>query len=189
MNKRPWEVEGNPWGTEAKFIAYIRGVLRKGWGRYPLKINFKNSIRYQVKNTNPKSMRRFPMIWVMDCAICNKPFSSNDIEIDHIGDNGTFRTINDIESYARHLFMLTPDKMRGLCKPCHKIVSHSQRTGTSFEQAAMLKEVIRIFKEESKDDIMQFILDYYFLEEYNVSNEKSRKEAVEDIFEKFKWGE
>lgn len=180
--QKPWEVEGNPWQTEAKFITWIRGVLRKGWSRYPLKINFKNSVRYPVKNTNPRSMKRFPMSWMIDCEICKKAFQQNDVEVDHIGDAGSFKTIDDILSYATHLFMLTPDKMRCLCKPCHKIVSHSQRTGTSFEEASLLKDVIKLFKEESTEDITDFILAFSFLQEYNVNNEKERKKAVESIY-------
>jgi len=174
---KPWEVEGNPWNTEAKFIAYIRGVLRKGWSRFPLKINYKNSVRYQIPNTNSRSMKRFPLSWVIDCEICGKPFQQNSVEVDHIGDSGTFRTIEDIEVYARHLFMLTPDKMRCLCKPCHKIVSHSQRTGTSFDEAALLKEVIAICKNPVAD-VTDFCYSWGY---WDCSNAAKRKANVEEI--------
>lgn len=188
-NKNPWEEFPNIWKSEAAFITWIRGGLRKLWSKHPVKLEFMKANRKRIKNPNPTASKRFPEVWGAQCNVCKKDFVQNDIQIDHKGDEGTFTTLSEIEAYARHLYMVGFEDLQSVCKPCHKIINHSQRTRTSFEQAAMLKEVIRIFKEESKDDIMQFILDYYFLEEYNVSNEKSRKEAVKDIFEKFKWGE
>lgn len=182
---KPWEVksEKNPWKSEAEFITWVRGVLRKGWAVHPLKLIYKESKKIKVENTNPRSKKAHPLVFKIECEKCKKLVSQGDIEIDHKGDfQGKFTCMEEIEGYAKHLFLIDMESVQCVCKPCHKIISHSQKLGVSFEEAALLKEVIRIFKEETKDDIMQFILDFSFIKEYTVGNEKERKKVVEDIF-------
>ena len=179
--KKPWEEFPHIWKSESAFIVWIRGGLRKLWSKHPVKLEFMKANRKRIKNPNPTASKRFPEVWGAECNICKKDFTQNEIQIDHRGDEGTFTTMSEIEVYARHLYLVGFDDLQSVCKPCHKIINHSQRTGTSFEEAAMLKEVIRIFKEESKEDIIDFILAYDFNQEYNVNNEKARKESVTTI--------
>lgn len=178
----PWEVEGNPWKTEGKWLNWLRGVLRKGWSNYAIKTNYKNSKKYKVKNTNPKSMKRFPEINKIDCEICGKQFPFDmSVEVDHIGDEGTLRSIEDIEAYAKHLYYVDDSWLRIACKECHGIITYAQGQGITFEEAQLEKELIAIFKNEKKEDIVQFILDYNWQNEYNVNNEANRKAAVRSI--------
>lgn len=178
----PWEVEGNPWKTEGKWLNWLRGVLRKGWSNYAIKTNYKNSKKYKVKNTNPRSMKRFPEINKIDCEICCKQFPFDmSVEVDHIGDEGTLRCIKDIEGYAKHLYYVNDSWLRIACKECHGIITYAQGRGITFEEAQLEKELIAIFKNEEKEDIIQFVVDYDFNQEYNTNNEANRKAAVRSI--------
>ena len=179
-SKEPWLVEGNPWGNEAKFITWVRGVLRKGWGVHPLKLIYKNARKVKVKNTNPRSMKAHPEVFKIQCEKCLSLVSPAEIEIDHKGDyQGKFTCMDDIQGYAEHLYMIDMESIQCVCKTCHKAISHSQKIGVSFEEAVMLKEVIRIDKEESVDDIITFCEDYGF---FDNGSKKKRKENVEAIF-------
>jgi predicted SAM-dependent methyltransferase len=102
----------------------------------------------------------------------------SNIEIDHVGDSGTFTSMSQIQAYAEHLYMVTYDDLRSVCKECHKIINHSQRHGVSFDDASILKEVIRICKEESLADIILFCGDYGY---DDISNITKRKTAIEAI--------
>jgi len=173
----PWEVAGNPWKTEGKFIVYLRGVLRAGWSRFPLKLQYIKDNRKRIKNPKPNAPERFAVIWGGTCECCNKDFPQAMMEIDHKGEQGKFTTMSEIEGYARHLFMVTYEDMRWICKPCHKIISHSQRIGSSFDEASLEKDIIEIMKNPISD-IIDFIDSYG---EYDISNEKKRKLAVKEI--------
>ncbi len=176
----PWQVEDNPWGTEAKFITWIRGVLRKGWSKYPLKHIFKQSKRKRIKNPNPKPRKGSEEVWGLECDICHNDFVQTEIEIDHIGDQGSLKCFDDIKGYAEHLFMLTYEDMRCICKGCHKIVSQSQRSGVSFEEAKLEKLIIE--KCKLKTDVQLALLSGYG---YNdCSNKDKRKAAWQEILRK-----
>ncbi len=179
MNKIPWLAENNPWGNEAKFITWVRGVLRKGWGVHPLKLIYKNARKIKVKNDNPRSSKAHPEVFKIQCEKCLALVSPNDIEIDHKGDfQGKFTCMEDIEAYARHLYMIDESCIQCVCKKCHKQISHAQKLGVSFEEAGLLKEVIRIDKEESLEDILVFCV--AFGHDDN-GTKKKRKENIEAI--------
>ena len=86
--------------------------------------------------------------------------------------------MSQIQAYAEHLFMVTYEDLRSVCKECHKIINHSQKHGVSFDDASILKEVIRICKEESLDDITTFCSDYGYAETSNVQKRKTAIEAI-----------
>ena len=134
-NKEPWKVEGVPWKTESAFWVWVRGILRKGWSRHPVKIEYINLHRKKIKNPNPKSAKKFPTVWGMTCSICGKDHVQSNIEIDHVGDNAKFTSLKDTENYVKHLYLVDFASLREVCKPCHKIVSHAQNEGISFEEA------------------------------------------------------
>lgn len=179
MNKIPWEVEGNPWGNEAKFITWVRGVLRKGWGVHPLKLIYKNARKIKVKNDNPRSMKAHPEVFKIQCEKCLSLVSPSDIEIDHKGDfQGKFTCMEEIEAYAKHLYMIDMESIQCVCKPCHKNISYSQKMGISFEEAMLQKEVIEIMKKPTKQ-VVDFIDAYVY--NADTSNKEKRRILVEQI--------
>lgn len=178
-DKKPWEVAGVPWKSEAAFWSWVRGVLRKGWSKHPVKLEYIKQNRQRIVNPSVKSRTRFPKVWGMQCAICNQEHVQTNIEIDHVGQEGHFRGLSDAEAYIAHLFLVDFDNLRALCKPCHKVVSYSQRTGTSFDEAALSKKVIEICKKEPKE-LLAYLASYGY-NGNSVSNATKRKALVTQI--------
>lgn len=177
--KKPWEVEGVPWKTEGAFWAWVRGVLRKGWSRHPVKIEYIK--KYRKRIPNPKPSKRFPEVWGMTCTCCNKDVVQTDIEIDHISETGgTFRGLEDVRGYIEYLYLIDFSCIRAVCKPCHKIITYAQSSGLSFEEAAAEKRAIEFCKQDK-----QIVVDFLAKHQYNgssVSTAVKRRKLVEKIF-------
>ena len=176
-NKQPWLCEGSPWKTESAFWTWVRGVLRKGWSKHPIKLEYIK--RHRSRIPNPKPNKRFPEVWGMICECCKQPTVQTNIEIDHIGEEGTFTGLRDVEGYVAHLFLVDYESLRAVCKPCHKIISYSQRSGMSFADAQIEKEVIDICKRKAKD-VVAFCLDYGY-NATELTNPEKRRKAVQTI--------
>lgn len=172
---RPWEAAPHIWKTEAAFMNYVRGVLRKGWKTNPLKLDYINRFRKRIKNPNEKSAKRFPECWGMTCDICKVDTVQADIQIDHKGDSGAFTKFSDAEAYMKHLFLIDYESIRPLCTSCHSIVSHCQNTGLSFEDAKIDKEVIRLMKDKKQRD--KILTEHG----HKCTNDKQRREALTKI--------
>lgn len=177
--KQPWEEDGSPWKTESQFLVWVRGVLRKGWSKHPLKLEYIKRFRKRI--TNPKNNPRFPEVWGMTCSVCMQDKVQAEIEIDHISETGgTFKKLEDAYDYMKHLFMVNYSKMQAVCKPCHKIINHSQRKGITFEDAALEKKVIEFMK-KSTDEVIAFCKRYGYSEAM-LSNAVKRRAALTKIF-------
>jgi hypothetical protein len=180
VSKQPWTVPGVPWKNESSFWVWVRGILRKGWSRHPVKIEYIRLNRKRITNPKEKSRKAHPTVWGMTCEICQKEHAQGDIEIDHKGDSATFTGLGDTESYVKHLYMVDFESLRALCKPCHKIVNHSQRMGVSFSEAAVLKKVVASMK--LKVDVQQALLSGYGFN--GCTNAAKRKKAWTEIHTK-----
>lgn len=180
VNKTPWTVEGNPWGNEAKFITWVRGILRKGWSKHPLKIEYIKRNKKRIANTNTKSAKTHPTVWGMKCECCGKDTLQAEIEIDHKGTvQGRFTTMAEIEGYARHLYMIDYESIQSVCKPCHSIISYSQKHNLTFTEAAREKHVIDICKQPVKE-----VLAFLEANGHNtdkLTNAAKRREAVTQV--------
>lgn len=186
---KPWEEFPHIWKTEAQFWTFVRGVLRKGWSRHPVKLEFIKANRKRIVNPVVKNRGRFPECWGMTCNICGCDTAQKDIEIDHIGDGSSFRGLHDVEKYVAHLFLVNYQSLRPVCKPCHKIENQRQRRGITFEEAELEKYVINILRVETKSDIILFIESWDFNEEYLTGNEAQRRKALVEIFRNIYKGE
>lgn len=185
--KAPWTVAGVPWRTEGAFWNWVRGILRKGWSRHPVKIEYIRKYRKRIINPVEKNRKRFPECWGMTCEICGVDHVQGNIEIDHKGDNCTFTGLKDSEGYIKHLFLVDFTSLRALCKACHKIVSHAQNEGITFEEARKEKDIISICKLPAKN-----LLAYLQEHGYNssqVSNPAKRRLCVTEIINKEKANE
>jgi len=188
MNRRPWEEEGSPWKTESAFLSWVRGVLRRGWSKHPIKLEFIKKYRKQVPNPNPKGKK--PTIWGMTCDCCKKDFPLQvprqlkgvvpTIEIDHIEDASSLKSSEDLGGFAYRLFYVTFDLLRPLCKPCHDIYTYMAKHNVSYEEAKGTKEVIKkmnsLSVKEQKDELKAA----GFLEK-EVSNADKRRECYKKI--------
>lgn len=179
-SKVPWAVDPNPWGNEAKFITWVRGILRKGWSVHPIKIEYLKQNKKRIANTNPKSAKTHPTVWGYVCECCRKETPQGDCEVDHVTDvQGKFTTMSEIEAYARHLFMIDFDSIRILCKPCHSIESYRQKLNITFAEAVVEKQIIEICNKPVKE-IVAFCQDYGY-NASELSNKDKRRSAVTEI--------
>lgn len=183
MTLEPWKEEGSPWKSEAAFVSWVRGILRKGWSRHPIKLEFLKRNRKRIVNPNVKNRTRFPEIWGQTCAICKQDKAQAECEVDHISEtSGSFKKLEDAVKYMQHLFMVNFDNIRIVCKPCHKIVTHAQRKGVSFAEAELQKLVIEKMK-ESKEKILAFCVENGY-NKHSLTNAEKRREAVEAILKR-----
>lgn len=152
---------------ELRRMSEAYGIPEKevvSWWRSAVRQMFSNSIFYRkyiedqstlVKNENPRSMKRYPMVKRFTCAICGEHFGSGGIELDHVEGGNTNKSLADAESFFKAIMFVTSDEVQILCKDKHKIVNkkktlvsfgcHSIKTmqeshGCSFEEARVRKE-------------------------------------------------
>lgn len=178
--KQPWKVKGVPWKTESAFWSWVRGVLRKGWSKHPVKLEYIKQFRKRIKNPNPKG--KTSEVWGMTCQQCGKDVVQSNIEIDHVGDNASFTGLHDAESYMKHLFLVDFDSLESCCKECHSIRSNAQNKGLTFEESRLDKLVIEKTKQKAAIQVAQLIKLGYNANE--VSNPEKRKKAWIDVLTK-----
>lgn len=189
MSKHPWQVKGVPWKTESAYWSWVRGVLREGWSKHPVKIEFINKYRKQVPNPNPDG--RKPTVWGMTCNNCKKDFPNNidkkvknkildkygikvvTIEINHKNAASSLKSKKDLGNFASKLLYVTFDDLEPLCKPCHDIYSYMEKNNVTYKEAVIVKQAISICKGDEK----QWLISNGIEPE---SNAKKRRLQVED---------
>lgn len=150
---------------EKEVVANWRSIVRFAWGKSSFKLKFLKDKALRVKNTNPRSMKRFPTVTKYKCEICDELFGSNEIELDHIESENSLKTFDDAEDFLKVIFFTSTDKLQVLCKDkkrkvggknqvvrfgCHSIKTLSERKGISFEEAKIEKVVIDLCKDDKK---------------------------------------
>lgn len=138
------EQYGDVWKSRAAFFSWLKGVIRRGWSTAPQKTKLLAKYRKQIPNPSERGKRH---IWGADCSICKNTFPLKEIQIDHVTDETARLTeIEHIQECVEKLLLVTEEDLRVVCKECHSIVSHSQKMGCSFEEAAILKQIIAFGK-------------------------------------------
>lgn len=144
-NKKPWINYPEIWGSESKFLAFIRGGIRKSiWNRYPIKLEYMKNNRKKIKNPNPKG--RVKEVWGGTCYLCRQDFVSNNLQVDHVKGNHRFTSMGDLQTYTEALLFITEDDLEFVCKNCHSIKSHAERYNMTFDEAKVAKNVIAFGK-------------------------------------------
>ena len=72
---------------------------------------------------------------------CDNWFPLKDLEINHIKTVGGF-DLAHIGEVANNLLNVSVKDLERLCKPCHSVVTYSERSGLSIEDAKLEKKVI-----------------------------------------------
>ncbi len=145
----PWIEHKAIWPTEAKFMAWVRGGVRAGlWKKHPVKLEFLKKNLVMMPNTNPRSMKRFPMVKAGRCALCKQMYGLKDIEVDHLTGNHSLRNMDDLRAFIEAMIMVSYDDLQLVCKTCHKIKSYAEKQGISFEEARAEKTAISLIKEK-----------------------------------------
>lgn len=145
------------WKTRSAYMSYIRGGIRSGlWNKNKIKLLKIKNNRKQIPNPNLKGNK--PTVWGGKCEVCENLFPTKDLQVDHIREYGSsLKSFDDVSSFISDMILITEDDLRIICKPCHEIVSHSQKKGISFEQAKVEKEFINIKKNKQTLDRLLFL--------------------------------
>jgi len=128
-------------------MSWLRGGIRSGlWKKHPVKLEFLKQNMEQMVNTNPRSKKRFPYVKAGRCAICKVLHKQTDIEVDHLTGNHSLRLLGDLQGFIEAMVLVTFSDLQLLCKPCHKIKSHAEKLGITFQHAAADKTAIELGK-------------------------------------------
>jgi len=175
----PWESHPNIWKSKAAFMSWCRGGIRRSlWNKSPIKINFIK--KHRIRIANPKNTKRSPAeVWGGKCELCLGEFVLREIQVDHKVGNHKLTEINDIQSFIESIVMVEDKDLQLICKQCHKIKTHSERMGLTFEEAARKKKIIAYMKLKVDEQIKILI-------EHNLptNNAKIRKAGFTKIIDK-----
>lgn len=144
----PWKDFPQIWKTEALYWAWMRSLLRKGWSKSPVKLEFIKQSRKRIVNARGKD------VWGGECALCHKDFPAKEMNVDHIEDAGRLASIDDISPFVQRLLMCPISNMQYVCIPCHKIKSHSDKKKISYERATAEKQAIQVIKEKREKEVL-----------------------------------
>lgn len=151
MSKKPWEQWPELWKSEAAWLSYVRGGIRRGlWNKYPPKLEFLKSRVVLKENTNPRSMKRYPLVKRWQCEECKGWFDDKLIQVDHRRGHNSLRSVDEIGSYVEAILReCTFEDYAILCKHCHEIKSYSDAHNISFEDAKLTKQIIQMEKDKT----------------------------------------
>ncbi len=134
----PWTDPHSPWKTQAAFMTWLRGMLRRGWMRYPPANTWKKS----MSRPAPRGHRAKRL---GDCSQCGKAFAISKLQVDHIIPAGGLQNADDIGPFVLRLFT-TSDNIRLVCHPCHTIITKMERFQCSEQEAKIHSKVIAFTK-------------------------------------------
>lgn len=109
-----------PEWTESRFFSFVRSALRQAWSRYPPKYQVLELAARPYVGPDKRQKKEY------HCAICKEWHKRSNVEVDHIEPAGSLRDYSDLPGFVRRLFT-SVDKLRVLCKPCHKIVTQEEK--------------------------------------------------------------
>lgn len=127
--------------TENALKQIIRGAVREKWMYQNSKLHFLES----KKEADMRPETRTRGVW--GCTICKGKFKSDEVNVDHISQEESFTSLDDIMSWASSILNAGgSDELQILCIPCHDIKSHVDKTGLSWEEATLDKKAIAWLK-------------------------------------------
>ena len=118
------------------------GLRRAIWETYPLKISFKNSL---CKPPPADYVGRAKSGAV--CSLTGEWTAKSYLEVDHIVGNASLREWEDVLPFIQHL-CASQDNMQLVSKDAHKIKSYAEKHNLSFEEAYVVKQVIKMIQEK-----------------------------------------
>jgi hypothetical protein len=191
-NFKPWEY-CDQWETPSDFWSWMRGQLRSIWSKnWTPKNDYLNSSKLDVpkldedgnqiyyksgkKKGQPVTYKAYKCELTGEIVKASKPKSSYKAlyNTDHIEPAGSCR--NGLEACIYLFRVLTsPDNMRILSTKAHKIITHMEKKGLTWEEAIVDKKAIA-WCDDKFVDHKAFLKDKGFSDE-EVSNAPKRKEC------------
>ncbi len=126
MGKRVERTRAGGTWTEGRFKTFIRGVLRTGFKKWPVKHQvIAANRRPYVLGVDGDDAR---IKWIPHCEICKQEFlGSKYVEVDHIDPMGSVVLDHTLIEAVLRLFC-EKDNLRVVCKPCHKKITDESRS-------------------------------------------------------------
>lgn len=147
---KPWELYPQFWKTEAMYLSWIRGGIRRYlWSKNPVKLEFVKESRVMIQNPNAKLRKGRPKVWGGICEICKKEHILKNMEVDHKTGEHSLKKVEDIQKFVEGIVFVRKEDLAFLCKPCHKIKTNAERKGLTQEESAIDKEAIAICKQKA----------------------------------------
>lgn len=178
----PWKDKNTIWKTQSAYFTWVRGVLREGWQKYPIKANFKNSVCRKITPIEKDSGRYHGSTkYLGQCAYCGEWFPKSKLQVDHIKDSESgCKDYESAQQFMWHCLAAPSENLCLACVPCHKIKTYAERQGISFEQAAYAKYMIAVKKLSREEQIVDLFEKGYSKEQ--VREASSRLECYEEWF-------
>jgi hypothetical protein len=149
----PWETEEGKqvWKTKSQYFVWLRGALRRIWSDYPLRQIWKKEQLRPVSSEEKANKVYHPSTKkVAQCVFCKEWMAGSKLEVDHIRESDGCYDYATAEKFLWHCGGQNGSNFQLACKPCHKIETHRQARGISFEEARCDKEAIQICKGDEK---------------------------------------
>lgn len=184
--------------TEKEVATNWRNAVRSAWGNSVFKRDFYTKRAVKIKNTNPRSVKRFPTVTKYECAICKEMFSVRETELDHLLDENKMTDLSHANDFMKAIFFTSPDKLQILCKDkkkkvkgkneivrfgCHSVRTYQSRYNVTFEEALLSKQIIDICKDDNKviDKLKEFGYNSSTKDLEIPKTKKARKELIDKL--------
>lgn len=176
--------------TEKQVLNWWRTAVRQMWGNSPFKRKLEDEAKYEIVNTNPKSMKRFPIVDRIDCVKCGKAFSPSNMNLDHIKGDNKAESLADAEKFFKSIMFTPRSNLQWLCDDlqatrnkkkyttsigCHSVKSQMESNASLSEvEAYVVREVARVKRYEN-------LLDSLLKYNVNLSDIPKTKKAQEEL--------
>jgi len=168
----PWLWYPELWATKSKFYTWLRGSLRKAvWNTSPIKITFKN----KACSPPPEGYTGRAKSGAY-CALSGDWDGKSALQVDHIVGNVSLQDEGDILDFIKHLIP-PPNSLQLVTKEAHKIKSHAEKQGITYQVAYCEKQAIDIIKQKK---------DVVFLKSKGITPESNAKKRRQQLVEYFK---
>lgn len=162
--------------SEKEIMTWWRGAVRRMFAKSPPMLKFVQDNTIVVVNDNPRSKKRFPKVKKFKCAMDDKLYGSNFVEVDHIVGENACAKFSDAESFLTNIVFIAPTDLQILSKDNHKIKTYAERHGYSFNEARVRKEVIAL---EKSGKLKQTLVDIIQQQGYNLEIPKTKPKQKE----------
>lgn len=173
LGLNPWEVLPTVWKTQAAYMSFFRGQLRRAWSRHPMRVEFMKSRRLDVPESERKRLgNRIEQCY--QCESCQELFAAKTIEVDHIVPAGSLKCKEDLGAFASKLLFVMPKDLQLLCKTCHQVKSYMDKSGVDEVTA---KERLNLSRFKKQPATIQKKLLSEWLPDCATGNPKQREAA------------
>lgn len=109
--------------TEKEVLQWYRGAVRSMWGNSIFKRKLEADTVKMVKNTNARSMKRYPMVRRFTCESCGEDYGTSGVELDHKNGENKLTSYDHVENFTKAILFSKPNELQWLCGQQKKTVN------------------------------------------------------------------